>query len=176
MSSRKSGTHFKMMALSLGLRDLFVPPRKKIKETGMGEGHLVLDFGCGPGSITVAAARAVGSSGQVFALDKHPLALDSMGRKARRKHLDNIKTIQSDGRTNLPESSMDFVLLFDVFHELPSPPAVLEEIHRILKPGGRLAINDHHLSKAAIRTSVEKSALFLFDDDGRISIFFRKAA
>lgn len=141
----------------------------------MKKGSTVLDFGCGPGSITIAAARTVGDSGQVFAMDKHPQALESVAKKARKKHLDNIKTISSDGRTNLPDASMDFVLLFDVFHEIPSPPTILEEISRILKPGGQLAVNDHHLNRMQIRKKVEESGRFLFDRQAGISTFFRKS-
>lgn len=176
MSEGKSTSHFKMMAFALGLRDLFIPPVRKIRETGMKAGNSVLDFGCGPGSITVAAARTVGPGGQVFALDKHPQALESVAKKARQKHVDNIKTISSSGRTNLPDSSMDFVLLFDVFHEIPSPSTVLEEISRILKPDGKLAVNDHHLNKDRIRKKVEKTGRFLFEREARISTFFRKSS
>ena len=175
MSEHMSVTHFKMMAVALGFRDLFIPPSKKIRETGMKEGNTVLDFGCGPGNITIAAARTVGPTGRVFALDKHPRALESVGKKARKKHLDNIKTFSSDGRINLPESSLDFVLLFDVFHDLSSPQPVLKEIYRVLKPEGKLAVNDHHLNKIHIKKRVEESGPFIFESQGRISTLFQKS-
>jgi ubiquinone/menaquinone biosynthesis C-methylase UbiE len=176
MSNTKSRAEFNMMAMALGLRDIFIPPMKKIRETTIQEGDSILDFGCGPGNIAIAAARAVGPSGLVYALDQDPLALESLGKKARKNQLKNIRTISSNGRINLPEASMDYVLMFDVFHELSSPEGILKEIHRILKPGGKLAVNDHHLNKTKIRKNVEKGSQFLFDGQEKISIFFKKTA
>ena len=72
-----SNSHFKFMTLALKFRDVFKPPRKVLEETTIKAGDTVLDFGCGPGSYSLAAARLVGEKGQVYSLDIHPMAIKS---------------------------------------------------------------------------------------------------
>ena len=60
------------MSLIFWLRDKVVPPLQVLNEVGIEPGYSVLDFGCGPGGFTIAAAKLVGTSGEVFAADIHP--------------------------------------------------------------------------------------------------------
>ncbi|MHA1751653.1 MAG: SAM-dependent methyltransferase, partial [Candidatus Helarchaeota archaeon] len=59
---------FKMMAFFFRIRDLFSPPIKKIKLLNIKKGSIILDYGCGPGSFSIAAAQLVGNTGKVYAL------------------------------------------------------------------------------------------------------------
>jgi cobalt-precorrin-6B (C15)-methyltransferase len=56
---------------------------------------MVLDFGCGSGTYTIPAAKAVGATGRVYALDINPRALDRVERKAERAGLRNIVRIDA---------------------------------------------------------------------------------
>ena len=56
--------HFRLMALGFMFRDLPNPPEKILKEADIGPGDRVLDFGCGPGSYSLAAAKLVGEKGE----------------------------------------------------------------------------------------------------------------
>ena len=73
--------------------------RKPLKKAGIKEGQTVLDFGCGPGHYAIAAAKMVGAKGKVYALDIHPLAVQSVEKKAKKEGLTNITTIVSDRDT-----------------------------------------------------------------------------
>jgi ubiquinone/menaquinone biosynthesis C-methylase UbiE len=157
---RMTESHFRMFALYSAIRDFFNPPRNWVTEAGAKAGDTVLDFGCGRGGFAVAAARAVGAAGKVFALDANPLAVKSVHKNARRKKLANVETIRSDGPTGLPDGSIDVVLLYDVFHELAAPEAALAELHRVMKPAGRLSFSDHHLDGEAAISSVTAAGLF----------------
>ena len=135
----------------------------------------VLDFGCGPGSFSLVAASIVGQAGKVHALDVHPLALQSVERKSAKGGLQNIETISSDGATGLPDQSMDFVILNDVFHEGDDPDAVLAELHRILKPEGVLFFSDHHMNDKDVMTKLMQKGLFRYSRNSYKAFLFSKS-
>jgi ubiquinone/menaquinone biosynthesis C-methylase UbiE len=166
---------FKLMALFFRFRDTFFPPKKKLQEGGIKPGFQVLDFGCGPGSFSETAAQMVGNSGKVYALDMHPMAIQSIEKRKRRKGLKNIEVISSDCVTGLPDASIDVVLLFDVLHELEDKSSVLTEIFRVMKPGGILSLSDHHLKESEILTRVTEEKVFHLAKKHRKTYSFRKS-
>jgi ubiquinone/menaquinone biosynthesis C-methylase UbiE len=150
-------------------------PRKNIlKEVGLEKGFHVLDYGCGPGSYIVPLADLVGSPGEIYALDIHPLAIKMVEKRAAKKHLVNVMTIQSDCQTGLPDQSLDRVLLYDVFHDLDQPGIVLKELHRVLKPAGVLSFSDHHLKESDIISGITQTGLFILVRRGRKTFSFQK--
>ncbi len=160
MDKPEPGLHFKLMALTFKIRDLFMPRKDILAEVGIRPGFCVLDYGCGSGSYITAASELVGRSGKIYALDIHPLAIESVQRIATNARLTNVETIQSDCKTGLSDDSIDVVLLYDMFHKLSDPDSVLEELHRVLKPDGILSFSDHHLSEEEIMSGVTDKGLF----------------
>jgi ubiquinone/menaquinone biosynthesis C-methylase UbiE len=138
-------THFRAFAFLSFIRDLFHPPKEWVAEASVKAGDVVLDFGCGRGGFSVAAAEIVGSEGKVYALDAHPLAIKLVRTEIRRRGLANVETIHADGPTGLADESVDVILLYDVFHDLASPEMVLAELARVMKPAAVLSVTDHHL-------------------------------
>ncbi len=106
------------------------------------EGQTFLDYGCGTGDFTIPAARIVGTQGKVYALDYFPRQLEIVDEKSEREELTNIETILSNSQTGLPDESVDVIWMCDVLHEIKERRAVLEELHRILRGQGVLAIHD----------------------------------
>lgn len=155
-----SNTWFKLMALEFKVRDYVKPRKDIIQEVELKEGFRVLDFGCGPGGYVSAVSEAIGPSGKLFALDAMPIALEMVKKTVDKKKLANVKTIQSDSDTGLPNGELDVVLLYDVFHDLENQNAVLLELSRVLKPNGVLSFNDHHLKESEIISSLTSSGLF----------------
>jgi len=151
------------MALMYRVRDARLSRQAFLDETGINAGDTVLDYGCGPGSYVVRVARMVGESGQVYALDRHPLALKMAAEAARRAHLSNVTTILSDRDTGLPANSVDVALLYDIYHDLLEPQAILQELFRVLKPTGILSSHDHHIEGNALQDAIESSGLFTID-------------
>ena len=172
MDKPEPDLHFKFMALTFKIRDFFAPRRDVLAEVGIRPGFYVLDYGCGSGSYITAASELVGGSGKVYVLDIHPLAIESARKIASRNHLTNVETIQSDCATGLPESSIDAVLLYDVFHNLSDPGMVLEELHRVAKPDGILSFSDHHLKEDEIMSGVTDKGLFRLSEKGRKTYSF----
>lgn len=106
------------------------------------EGQFFMDYGCGTGYFTISAARAVGVKGKVYALDCFQRQLEIVDKRANKEGLTNIETILTDSETGLPDECIDVAWMCDAFHEINQKQAVLEEIYRVLKREGILAIYD----------------------------------
>ena len=170
----ESNFGFRLMALGYRFRDLRLPRRNILKEVGIKPGFRVLDYGCGPGSYTFPLAELVGESGQIYALDIHPLAIRRVKDMASKKRLANVQTILSDCQTGLPDNSLDVVLLYDIFHHLSDPNKILKELHRVLKPSGVLSFSDHHMKEDEIVSGVANSGFFSLSQRNQRTYRFTK--
>ncbi len=175
MDKPMTNLSFSFMSLIFKFRDFLRPRRDFLIEAGIKPGLTVLDYGCGPGSYTINAAELVGANGRVYALDIHPLAVKKVRNLALEKGLGNVETILSDSETGLENGSVDVVLLYDVFHLLGDPRAVLQEAHRVLRPDGLLSFSDHHMKEAEIISKVTKTGLFKLSGKGDKTFSFLKA-
>ena len=172
MADKGNDFGYSMMSWMFAVRDFFMPRRKILAEVGIESGFKVLDFGCGPGAYVPDISEMVGTSGKVYALDMRPMAMQMVNKLAKKRGLSNLETIQSDCATGLEDHCLDVVLLYDTFHDLLEPRKVLEELHRVLKPGGKLSFSDHHLSHDDIMTGVTGSGLFTFVEKGNKTYTF----
>jgi ubiquinone/menaquinone biosynthesis C-methylase UbiE len=167
---------FKAMAFTFRIRDFFRPRSEIVKEAGIRGGFHVLDFGCGPGSYVRAVSEIVGETGKVYALDIEPLAVKSVKKISEKHGLKNVETIQSDSKTGLPDETIDVVLLYDTFHDLVDPNAVLEELNRVLRPDGILSLSDHHMKEGEIISKITNRKLFRLLKKGEKTYSFVKDA
>ena len=106
-------------------------------------GMTVLDIGCGPGRLTIPAARQVGPQGEVVAMDLQPGMLRRAQERAQAANLNNIRFLQAGvGDGKLEVSQADRALLITVLGEIPNREAALREIFDALKPGGLLSVTE----------------------------------
>jgi ubiquinone/menaquinone biosynthesis C-methylase UbiE len=122
------------------------PPVGIIEGSGIKTGQRVLEIGCGSGGFTTFVARAVGPTGQVEALDIQPAMLSQLEKKLalpENKDIQNI-TLHQASAYELPfeDEVLDLVYLITVLPEIPDQSRALEEIRRVLKPGGILAVSE----------------------------------
>lgn len=110
---------------------------------GIAPGKTVADIGAGSGWFTVRAARRVGESGKVFAVDINPEAADYVNERAKKENLHNIQTIVSKpDDPELPATSTDAVLLLKTYHEVEHPITLLQKLRPALRPGAKVGVID----------------------------------
>jgi arsenite methyltransferase len=117
------------------------------------EGETVLDLGSGGGIDVILSARRVGPAGKAFGLDMTDEMLGLARRNADEAGVDNaifLKGVIED--IPLPAESVDVIISNCVINLSVDKPAVLTEMARVLKVGGRLGISDvvaeDHLTSA----------------------------
>jgi ubiquinone/menaquinone biosynthesis C-methylase UbiE len=131
-------------------------PEEVIRTMGLRDGAVVADLGCGTGYFARRMARAVAPSGRVYGVDIQPQMLERMKVLLAKEGVKNVVPVlgKSDD-PGLPEASLDWILLVDVYHELQQPKPMLAKMREALKSDGRIALVEYRLegdSAAHIRT------------------------
>lgn len=105
-------------------------------------GERVLELGPGLGQQAVQIAGWVGPDGQMDVLDVQQEMLDATVARAQRRGVRNVVATLADASGRLPYESgcFDAVYLSSVLGEIPGREETLRELHRVLKPGGRLVV------------------------------------
>ena len=132
--------------LDSGYRRRIQPPAQLIERSGIKKGMHVLDLGCGSGAFTPFIARVVGQKGRVYALDIQADMLKQLENKLSKpenRDIKNIKLIEGNAY-ELPfeDNSLDLVNMVTVLQEIPDRNRALQEVKRVLKPGGFLAVTE----------------------------------
>lgn len=101
-------------------------------------GEVVLDVGCGPGVVTPRLARAVGPDGLALGLD---VSAPMLSRAAREHPPANLGYLRADaGRLPFRPGTVDAVVSLAVLQLVADPAAVVAELARVLRPGGRVTL------------------------------------
>jgi arsenite methyltransferase len=119
-------------------------------------GAVVLDLGCGAGTDLLIAAQMTGPSGRVIGVDTTAAMLDRARASADAMGLGNVDLYEALIESMpLPDASVDAVISNGVIDLVADKEAVLDEIDRVLRPGGRLQLADvvihHEVSEDARR-------------------------
>ena len=111
-------------------------------------GSVVLDLGCGAGTDLLIAAQMAGPAGRVIGVDMTAAMLQRARASATEMGLANVELHESlIEALPIEDASVDVVISNGVIDLVPDKDAVLDEIDRVLRPGGRLQIADvviHH--------------------------------
>lgn len=112
-------------------------------------GEKILDIGSGAGFDSLIAARMVSPAGQVVGVDMTPAMIEKAKSAAEEARIDNVEFHHGYAEALPVEDSWaDVVISNGVLNLIPDKPAALQEMARVLKPGGRLQIGDILVQKA----------------------------
>jgi ubiquinone/menaquinone biosynthesis C-methylase UbiE len=121
--------------------NFFGGPDNIIKQSGIQDGTMIADFGCGTGAYTLALSKLFRAS-HIFAIDVQKPLLEHLAAEAHREHLNNIETVWADiektGGSKLRDQSVDWVVLSNTLFLSEHKDTVLKEAHRVLKRSGKL--------------------------------------
>jgi SAM-dependent methyltransferase len=138
---------------------------------GLRPGDGVLDLACGPGNFSREFASVVGPDGLVVGFDASPVMLAKGVSEARSAGVTNLSFVHGNA-TELPfrDSSFDAACCFAALHMFDNPFAALDEMRRVLTPGGQIAILTSCRSKSGAFRAYEQlvghgSGMRLFERD-----------
>lgn len=112
-------------------------------------GEFVVDIGSGAGLDSLLAVRMVGPTGQVIGVDMTPAMLNKARGAATEAGLGNVEFREGLAEAlPVPDDWANVVISNGVFNLMPDKSTTLQEMARVLKPGGRLQIADILVQKA----------------------------
>ena len=109
----------------------------------LADGDVVLDLGSGGGIDVILSARRVGPTGRAIGLDMTDEMLALAVRNAAEAGVENVEFVRGTMESiPLPSGSVDVVISNCVINLAADKAAVLSEIARVLRPGGRVGVSD----------------------------------
>lgn len=125
---------------------MFSDPIHNIAQFDLQSGSRVADLGAGSGVLAIAAARAVGDAGKVYAVEVQKGLLERIKTQAKEARVNNIEALWGDIErpkgTHLKDHMVDAVIASNVLFQVEHKEGFVAEVKRILKPGGKLLLVD----------------------------------
>jgi ubiquinone/menaquinone biosynthesis C-methylase UbiE len=166
--SVKAPKYQRILRGEMEFKEWFVEHASQVlREIGMKEGMVILDYGCGTGRFTIPSAKIVGRKGNIYAADADASALEHLKKEARKQGLKNIEAVlcgTSDLSTGLEDECVDAILVYDVMHEISDREGLLKELNRVLRPDGFFSIFPMHMGTKKAREIMNKCDLFSYRD------------
>lgn len=124
---------------------LWPDPEQLLCDLSVDDADSLADIGCGDGYFTLPAAELLAPN-PVYAIDIDVTLVDTVVRAAADRDLSNLHCIVGDARSvsSVLPDSLDAILIANTFHGVSNPTALVDEIRRSLRAGGRLIIVNWH--------------------------------
>jgi ubiquinone/menaquinone biosynthesis C-methylase UbiE len=162
---------FRIMAFMFNIANLIISKDKKLDPFHIQKSQTVVDYGSGTGRYISQASELVGDEGLVYAVDIHELAVRSAFRMIKKHNLKNVRPVLTDGKTvNIPSQTADIIYALDMFHMVKNTQPFLQELNRIMKPGGTLFLEDGHQPRSLTREKVLSSECWVILEETKTFI------
>ena len=140
---------------------------------GIAPSKNVADIGAGSGWFTVRAAKRVGDTGIVYAVDINPQAIHYINSRIRKENLRNVKLILGKPDNPLLPGTVDAVLLLKTYHEVAHPITLLRNLRPSLTAGARVGVIDrngdgenHGVARDVVIREAKEAGYQLLEQDG----------
>jgi predicted methyltransferase len=133
-------SHYGIDWLERPERDIEENTSLLLKNLNLQTGMQIADIVAGSGYYTMLLSKSIGN-GKVYAVDVEPQMILYLNERIKEEKLTNIVTVQgSETNVALPPSSIDMMLLVDVYHEFSFPYEMGLSMFKSLKPNGKLVL------------------------------------
>lgn len=138
---------------------------KLLERVPLRRGQTIMDLGCGTGFLTVELAQRCGADSKVYAVDPWPAAMARLERKLAYHGIGNVELIVRGGaETGLADGIVDLTVSNLGVNNFAEPDAVLAEVFRVTRPGGRLMLTTNlkgHMAEVyeCLREALEELGL-----------------
>lgn len=150
---------------------MFSDPVKNVEQCGIQAGMEIADFGSGSGHYSLAAAKALISTGRIYAIDIQQELLTKLKNTATREGIYNVEVIWGDiekiNGTKLKDNTIDLVFLSNILFQVDDKEGVIKEAKRVLRAGGRALVIDWTDSFGGLGPKPES----VFRKDMAVSLF-----
>ena len=124
----------------------FSDPSAVLEHVQIRPGSTVVDIGAGLGTYSILAAERVGDDGSVYAVEVQLDHVDTLKVLTNKEEIGNLHVLWGDAElpegTKLKDQIADTVILTNVLFTIEDKNGLIEEIKRILKPGGQILVVD----------------------------------
>lgn len=119
-------------------RARLIPAEMVLDKLALSKDESFVDVGVGPGYFALPAAKR---AAKVYGVDVEPKMLEMVHDRAAEAGLNNIQAVHADAQAiHVEDAVAEKALMAFVLHEVPSRPQALRELHRLMKPSGKLMI------------------------------------
>lgn len=127
----------------------WLPPAEVLSRLHLAVGTRVADVGAGTGYFSIPIAKAVGNSGQVFAIDVQQEMLDLLRHKLEQPDSPGNISLHLGIASKLPlaDDAVDLTFYANIWHELDDQEATLREAVRVTAANGKIAVLDWRSDK-----------------------------
>lgn len=121
-------------------RQKLLNPELTLNKIGLKEGMLAAEIGCGTGFYTIPASRILGDEGKIYAFDIESKMLTLLRMKIEKPNI--VPIVCEEDKLPLKDKLLDIALMAFMLHESQEPYNYLQEIKRVIKHQGRIAVID----------------------------------
>ena len=124
-------------------REIYAQRKQIVEAMGLSSNDSIADIGAGTGLFTKLFSQAVGSAGQVYAIDISPRMINHLENRVTLEGMSNVIVVRNDAMSvQLVSRKVDKAFVCDTYHYFEHPDAMLKSIHRSLNDGGELVVVD----------------------------------